>query len=154
MLTLLTVAQLLWASPSIAATGYRWPLDGPPPVVRGYDPPPKPWLPGHRGVDLAAPPGTAVLAAADGTVAFAGAVAGKPVVSIQHADGVRTTYEPVTATPPTGQRVALGEQIGLLQPGHPECAAEACLHWGAKRGEVYLDPLSLLRPRRVRLLPL
>ena len=29
-----------------------------------------------------------------------------------------------------------------------------CLHWGARRGDTYLDPLSLLRPLGpVRLLP-
>ena len=41
----------------------------------------------------------------------------------------------------------------LLADGHAGCTAEACLHWGLRRGEVYLDPLSLLRPPRVRLLP-
>ncbi|WP_153505174.1 M23 family metallopeptidase [Cumulibacter manganitolerans] len=151
---LVAAAQLLAANPSAAAAGYRWPLDGAPPVMRGFDPPPKPWLPGHRGVDLAAAPGAAVFAAADGTVAFDGSVAGKPVVSIDHPGGVRTTYEPVVATVRAGQGVTQGQQIGVLQDGHPECAADACLHWGARRGEVYLDPLRLLRPRQVRLLPL
>ena len=150
----LAVATLLgWTAPSFAATNYDWPLEGVPAVVRAFDPPPKPWLAGHRGVDLAAAPGATVIAAGDGTVAFAGQVAGKPVVSIDHADGIRTTYEPVVATVAAGQPVTRGQQIGILQPDHPECSASACLHWGAKRGENYLDPLGLLRPRRVRLLP-
>ncbi|MCG5435980.1 M23 family peptidase, partial [Micromonospora sp. PSH25] len=32
---------------------FRWPVDGPPRPVRRFDPPPRPWLPGPRGVDLA-----------------------------------------------------------------------------------------------------
>ena len=48
-----------------APSVFRWPLDGSPAVVRGFDPPPQPWLPGHRGVDLAAPPG-AVVRSGDG----------------------------------------------------------------------------------------
>jgi murein DD-endopeptidase MepM/ murein hydrolase activator NlpD len=52
-----------------------------------------------------------------------------------------------------GQVVARGSPIGLLAAGHPGCPAPACLHWGLRRGETYLDPLVLLRPPRVRLLP-
>src|SRR5947209_1444726 len=77
-----------------AATGYRWPLDGRPAVVRAFAPPPRPWLPGHRGVDLGAAPGTIVRAAGAGTVSFAGRVAGRGVVSVAHPGGLRTTYEP------------------------------------------------------------
>src|SRR5688572_15884972 len=46
-----------------AAAPYRWPLDGTPTVVRRFEPPPGRWLPGHRGVDLAAAPGATVYAA-------------------------------------------------------------------------------------------
>jgi hypothetical protein len=49
--------------------------------------------------------------------------------------------------------VARGTPLGVLVDGHAGCTAGACLHWGLRRGEVYLDPLSLLRPPRVRLLP-
>jgi hypothetical protein len=65
-------------------------------MVRRFDPPPRPWLPGHRGVDLAADPGAPVYAAGPGVVRFAGEVAGRGVVSVDHAGGLRTTYEPVT----------------------------------------------------------
>jgi murein DD-endopeptidase MepM/ murein hydrolase activator NlpD len=81
-------------------------------------------------------------------------VAGRPVVSIDHAGGLRTTYEPVDATVGAGQAVARGSPLGALAAGHAGCPAAACLHWGLRRGEVYLDPLTLLRPVRVRLLPL
>lgn len=147
------IALLSDAGPAAAAPRYDWPVAAPHDVTRPFDPPSKPWLPGHRGVDLASADGATVLAAGDGTVAFAGPVAGKPVVSIDHG-GIRTTYEPVVATVSAGDVVVLGQHIGTLVAGHPECAVAACLHWGAKRGEKYVDPLSLLRPRRVRLLPL
>lgn len=143
----------LLAGPASAAPRYDWPLNPQPEVTEQFDPPPKRWLPGHRGVDLAASEGQPVLAAGDGVVAFAGMVAGKPVVSIDHGP-IRTTYEPVVATVSAGQSVTKGEQVGTVQAGHEGCAVQVCVHWGAKRGEVYLDPLSLLEPRVVRLLPL
>lgn len=153
LVALLSIAALVERADA-ASSRYDWPLAGNPTVTREFDPPDKPWLPGHRGVDLAASPGATVLAAGDGVVAFAGEVAGKPVVSIDHPDGIRTTYEPVVASVSAGAPVTRDQPIGVLQAAHPECAAAACLHWGARRGERYLDPLSLLRPRRVRLLPL
>ncbi|MFI5888823.1 murein hydrolase activator EnvC family protein [Actinoplanes sp. NPDC051513] len=126
----------------------------PPRVVRRFDPPPRPWLAGHRGVDLAAAPSAEVVAAGAGTVVFAGEVAGRGVVSVAHPGGLRTTYEPVTATVAVGDRLALGDPIGRLAAGHPGCAAPACLHWGLRRDDLYLDPLALLGLGRVRLLPL
>jgi murein DD-endopeptidase MepM/ murein hydrolase activator NlpD len=130
------------------------PLGDPPRVTRPFDPPDSPYGPGHRGVDLAGPRGSPVLAAGDGVVVFAGRVAGRPVVSVDHADGLRTTYEPVDAVVGAGARVARGAMLGTLAGGHVGCPADACLHWGLRRGETYLDPLALLRPPRIRLLPL
>lgn len=138
----------------VRAGSFRWPLDGAPRVVRRFDPPPSPWLPGHRGVDLAAEAGDPVRASGPGTVHFAGWVGGRRVVSVTHADGLRITYEPVEPTVRTGQAVAAGAQLGTLAAGHPGCRAPACLHWGLRRGEEYLDPLALLGLGRVRLLPL
>ncbi|MET7376587.1 murein hydrolase activator EnvC family protein [Micromonospora arida] len=132
---------------------FRWPVDGPPRPVRRFDPPPRPWLPGHRGVDLAAPAGAVVRSAGPGTVLFAGLVAGRPVVTVGHADGLRTTHEPVQPAVRPGQPVTAGAPLGELLPGHPGCPAEACLHWGLRRGEEYLDPLALLGLGPVRLLP-
>ncbi|WP_431935106.1 murein hydrolase activator EnvC family protein [Micromonospora sp. RP3T] len=136
------------------AARFRWPLPGPPRVARRFDPPPRPWLPGHRGVDLVATPGAEVRAAGSGTVLFAGAVAGRPVLTVGHADGLRTTYEPVRSRLAAGTRVDAGTPVGELLAGHPGCAAAACLHWGLRHGDDYLDPLALLGLGRVRLLPL
>ena len=133
---------------------YGWPTGAPADVLQGFDPPAVVWGPGHRGVDLALPAGSPVLAAGDGTVAFAGVVAGRPVVSIDHADGVRTTYEPVEASVATGDVVARGQTIGTLRAGHRSDGADA-LHWGARTGpKTYINPLRLLRPAVIRLKPL
>ncbi|WP_328650559.1 peptidoglycan DD-metalloendopeptidase family protein [Micromonospora sp. NBC_00330] len=132
---------------------FRWPVDGPPRPVRRFDRPPRPWLPGHRGVDLASPAGVVIRSAGPGTVLFAGLVAGRPVVTVGHADGLRTTHEPVQPAVRPGQPVTAGAPLGELLPGHPGCPAEACLHWGLRRGEEYLDPLALLGLGPVRLLP-
>lgn len=138
----------------VPAAGFGWPLDGSPAVVRLFDPPPRPWLAGHRGVDLAAPPGAAVRAAGAGVVAFAGTVAGRGVVSVDHPNGLRTTYEPVDVAVAAGAVVERGSELGVLAAGHAGCPAAACLHWGLRRGDVYLDPLMLLGFVRVRLFPL
>jgi murein DD-endopeptidase MepM/ murein hydrolase activator NlpD len=124
-----------------------WPLRGVPVVQRGFAPPALAWAPGHRGADLVAKPGETILAAGSGTVAFAGSIAGKPVVSIDHG-AVRTTYEPVITPLRVGERVALGQVIGVLGTGG-HC--RRCLHWGLREGKRYLDPLLLLGGRDGRL---
>jgi murein DD-endopeptidase MepM/ murein hydrolase activator NlpD len=132
---------------------FSWPLDPPHQVLRPFEAPAGPYGPGHRGVDLGGTPGQQVRAAAAGTVVFAGQVAGRGVISVDHADGLRTTYEPVAPQVTAGQRVAAGDVLGQLMPGHPGCTAAACLHWGVRRGGEYLDPLGLFGTGRVRLLP-
>lgn len=145
---------------SAAPTGdFDWPLRPRPAVERRFDAPERDWLPGHRGVDLAGTAGQSVLAAGEGVVVFAGTVAGRPVVSVEHQGGLRTTYEPVRAAVSTGGRVRRGTVLGTLAAGHPGCPAAACLHWGLRRESgqrgkpEYLDPLGLLRLVPVRLLP-
>lgn len=124
-------------------------------LVRGFDAPESRYGRGHRGADLAAPAGTAVLAAADGVVAFVGQVAGTPVVSIDHTstgETWRTTYQPVHAEVRAGQHVARGERIGWMTASD-ECDG-GCLHWGLRRGkDSYLDPMAWLVADGVRLLP-
>ncbi|MBR8742333.1 M23 family peptidase, partial [Nocardiopsis sp. MG754419] len=45
---------------------WRWPVDPPVQVLRGFEPPAQRWSPGHRGVDLAAEPGHSVYPAGPG----------------------------------------------------------------------------------------
>ncbi|QGU04902.1 M23 family metallopeptidase [Corynebacterium comes] len=143
LLTVTPVAEA-YVSPTTgapAATG----------VLRAFDKPAHNWLPGHRGVDLALGVGSPVLAAGEGVVVFAGVVAGTPTVSIDHADGIRTTYQPVHARVAGGDEVAGGEVIGLL--GYPGDGWPG-LHWGARAGPSdYLNPLSLLAAPTIRLKP-
>ena len=142
------------AVPAAADEGpWRWPLAGPHEVVRGFDPPSSRYGAGHRGVDLPASPGTPVRASAAGRVTYAGQLAGRGVLVVTHG-GLRTTYEPVTATVPLGAVVAPGEVVGQVQAGHAGCPVAACLHWGLRRGEEYLDPVRLVERGPVRLLPL
>jgi murein DD-endopeptidase MepM/ murein hydrolase activator NlpD len=137
-------AALAVTRPVAPAARFRWPLSPSPEVVRRFAVGPQPWSPGHRGVDLGGATGQAVLAAGAGIVAFAGVVAGRGVVTVAHRGGLRTTYEPVTAEVRVGDAVAAGDELGVLATGS-HCPT-TCLHWGALRGKVYLDPLSLLRP--------
>ena len=130
-----------------------WPLVPEPDVVRPFEPPPAPWVAGHRGVDLAGHPGQVVHSALGGTVGFVGSIGGKPVVTVIHG-ARRTTYEPVVATVERGQEVAAGDPLGRLVVTDSHCFPATCLHWGLIRGEDYLDPLSLVFSGPVRLLPL
>lgn len=137
-----------------ASTGFVLPVTGPAVVLTRFRPPPSRYGPGHRGVDLAAARGDPVRAAGAGIVVYAGQLAGRGVVSIDHQVGVRTTYEPVTASVKAGDSVLIGQTIGLLVGGHVACAPATCLHWGARLPDGrYLDPMSLLTGLRVRLLP-
>lgn len=131
-----------------------WPLVPEPEVVRGFDPPDDPWGAGHRGVDLLGSPGQPVRSALPGTVSWAGVLAGRGVVVVDHG-WTRTTYEPVDATVPVGTRVGAGDRIGRLSAVGSHCLPRACLHWGWIRGaDEYLDPLRLVGAGPVRLLPL
>ncbi|MFJ1812197.1 MULTISPECIES: M23 family metallopeptidase [unclassified Streptomyces] len=136
-------------APPVPAIGRAWPVGARPEVVRGWEPPAGPYARGHRGADLAAPPGTAVRAVAAGRVSFAGRVAGRGVVSVElSATGrppLRTTFEPVRASVRKGDEVAPGQVVGTVEPTGSHCA-RTCVHWGLLRGEAYLDPLSLLPP--------
>ncbi|WP_369141231.1 M23 family metallopeptidase [Modestobacter versicolor] len=154
VLVLAVLSCLGTAPPAWGAPGpWQLPLPGQLLVARPFDPPPGPYAAGHRGADLAGTAGQPVLSAGAGVVAFAGLVAGRPVVSVEHPGGLRTTYEPVQPTVAAGQPVARGSPLGVLVAGHVGCPVAACLHWGLRRSGTYLDPLSLLRPPRVRLLP-
>lgn len=131
-----------------------WPLSPTPTVARAFDPPDLRWSAGHRGVDLAGTLGQVVRAALPGTVSFVGTIAGRGVVVVDHGH-VRTTYEPVAGGVDTGDAVAAGQPIGTLTAAGSHCFPAACLHWGLVRNsdDAYLDPLSLLGARPVRLHP-
>lgn len=153
--------SMTWICPTAAhaeGSRLRWPVSPRPAVTRSFDAPSAKWNRGHRGVDLAAAPNQSIYAAGPGTVVFAGVLAGRPVVSLAHPGGLRTSYEPVQAAVRPGQTVAAGQPLGTLLAGHPGCPATACLHWGAMWGAAaradYVDPLGLLADTPIRLKPL
>ena len=144
-LAVLTLAALPPTPPA------AWPLQPRPEIVRGFELPAKPWLPGHRGVDLAGRIGQPVLAATPGRVTYAGPLAGRGVVTVTTGPR-RTTYEPVVPEVAVGATVTTGTVIGRLSAAGSHCLPRACLHWGLLQGKRYLNPLAPRRP--VRLLPL
>src|SRR3954464_8959251 len=106
-------AIALMCAPTVCADNARraWPLRPRPAVMRPFDAPSPNWNRGHRGVDLAAAPGQTVYAAAAGTVVFAGTLVDRPVVSIAHPGGLRTSYEPVAPAVRAGQLVTAGSVL-------------------------------------------
>jgi murein DD-endopeptidase MepM/ murein hydrolase activator NlpD len=126
---------------------YAPPVDAP--ITDPFRPPPRPWLPGNRGIEFATVPGTPVRAAGRGRVAFAGPVAGALHVTVAHPDGVRTSYSFLASVAVVvGADVVRGQVVGT---------AGRRLHVGARRGDTYIDPASLwgaTGPPWVRLAPL
>lgn len=157
-----TDARSAVAAPSTAVAGgiseepvagWEWPLEPPVRVTEPFRAPPTPYAAGHRGIDLAAAPGTLVRAAADGVVAFAGPVAGRGVLSIAHGDGVVSAIEPVAASVAVGDHVTAGAVVAVTSDGG-HCDG-GCVHFGVRVHGEYVSPLLFLGglPRAV-LLPL
>jgi murein DD-endopeptidase MepM/ murein hydrolase activator NlpD len=115
-------------SSSGLSPAWVWPVTPPHQVQRAFEAPPTPYGAGHRGIDLTATAGSAVSAAADGVVSFAGMVVDRPVLSVRHDDGL----------------VASG--------GH--CDGR-CVHFGVRLHGEYVNPMALLATlERAVLLPL
>jgi murein DD-endopeptidase MepM/ murein hydrolase activator NlpD len=152
----LLAAQTARAATSPPVGSWVWPVTGP--VVRGFEPPPTRFSPGHRGIDIAAPFGTPVHAPADGVVTFAGPVGGSLFVTIDHGDGYRSTSSFLSnVLVRRGQTVTAGEVVALSGRGHPEMD-QPQLHFGVRLNGEYVDPLLVLEPTSVvdliRLAPL
>ena len=132
------------ASAAASAGGWQRPVDGA--LAHAFEEPPSVYGPGHRGVDFAAVAGTPVVAANDGTVSFAGAVAGTLHVTVAHAGGLRTSYSFLASVAVhAGQAVRRGEVVGStggIGPDHDG----GVLHFGLRVGDRYVDPMVLFRP--------
>lgn len=148
------VGGVVRAAEPRAGPRWRWPTSPRPALARPFVPPTSTWGAGHRGLDLLATPGQQVHAVEAGVVTHAGVLAGRGTVTVTAPDGLRSTYEPVDAVVREGEHVRAGSLLGTLDPGPSHCAPRACLHLGAVRGRVYLDPWPLLAGARIRLLPL
>jgi murein DD-endopeptidase MepM/ murein hydrolase activator NlpD len=127
-------------------------------VVSGWDPPASEYGPGHRGIDVRAIVGDVAVAVDAGVVTFAGPVAGRPVVTIDHGGGLLSTLDAVAPSVAAGDEVARGAPIGTVAAGSVSaghCAGDPCLHVGARLDGEYVDPLRYLgRPAWPVLLPL
>src|SRR3984885_9029124 len=100
----------------------------------------------HSGIDLAAPMGSTIRAAAAGTVVYAGWYAGYGnMVDIRHADGLVTRYAHMSAYAPNignGMPVNAGQVIGLVgQTGH---ATGNHIHFEVRLSGVAVDPAPFI----------
>jgi murein DD-endopeptidase MepM/ murein hydrolase activator NlpD len=125
----------------ISAAEWLWPLEGARLDV-AFVAPAHRYGAGHRGIDLRAVGTDAVRAPAAGVVAFAGQVAGRSVVTVDHGDGWVTTLEPVESDLAPGTALARGAVVGTLSfGGH---APAGTLHFGVRLHGEYVNPLTLL----------
>lgn len=134
--------------PGVAPVEYRPPVDA---AVRdGFRAPTSPYGPGNRGIEYATAPGTSARSIGGGVVTFAGQVAGRGVVTVRHADGLRSSLTGLAQVHVTvGDLVVLGTPLGTTT---------TALHLGVRRGEDYIDPAGLFvpdaaRPRHAVLVP-
>lgn len=119
---------------------FAWPLTGT--VRRGYDADGSDY---HDGLDIRAPKGTMVRAAAPGTVTFAGKEAEQfgNLVVLDHGDGWFTAYGFLSrVTVKEGAKVAAGERVGLV--GDTGMAKGAELHFEVRQDGKPVDPLGEL----------
>ncbi len=117
------------------------PVDGP--VVAAFAPVGR--YAGHWGVDYAAPVGARVNAVADGTVTFAGAVAGRLSVSIDHGRGLVSTVSYLSdRSASRGERVDRGERLALAGAPHDVPG----VHLSLRIDGEYVDPRVLFDCRQ------
>lgn len=110
-------------------------------VMRGFDHT-STYAAGHRGIDISAAKGTEVRAVAAGRVVWAGNVAGRYTISVDHGTE-KSTYDPAKPVVAAGDVVSKGQVLGHVSGLHKGCAS-SCLHLGRVRGSDYLDPAELL----------
>jgi murein DD-endopeptidase MepM/ murein hydrolase activator NlpD len=123
--------------------GWSWPIGGGIRVTASFLAPPHAYGAGHRGIDLL-PLGsdTAIRAPADGVIAFVGTVVDRPLLTIDHGDGLVTTLEPVHSPLVAGTPVLRGGAVGMLASGGHALPGQ--VHFGVRRHGDYINPLLLL----------
>ena len=144
-----TALALVWATvPARASMSAEspWlipPVDGP--VGRHYEEPGTRWGPGHRGLDYYVAPGTSVRAAGDGVISWAGPVAGRLVVTIDHGGGLWSSYSELSQLlVGAGAVVRAGTWIG--RAGVTHAGARSGVHFSVRSDGVYVDPARFLGP--------
>lgn len=100
----------------------------------------------HEGVDLPAPTGTPVIAAADGEVVYVGdGIRGYGnLVVLQHPGDLLTVYAHNSAVYVTqGQSVRAGDRVAAV--GQTGRASGPHLHFEVRQGQIPRDPMSYLQ---------
>jgi murein DD-endopeptidase MepM/ murein hydrolase activator NlpD len=121
-----------------SASGLIWPVNGI--VTSGFG-----WRWGrmHEGIDIAAPTGTSIRAAAAGTVIYAGWMGGYGNLTIiDHGNGLATAYGHQSAIYVGGGSVSQGTVIGAV--GSTGNSTGPHLHFEVRRGGEPSDPLPWL----------
>jgi murein DD-endopeptidase MepM/ murein hydrolase activator NlpD len=98
----------------------------------------------HEGIDITAPTGTPIWAAAAGTVIHSGWLGGYGnLVVVDHGNGLATAYAHASAIfVSVGQSVAQGETIALV--GSTGNSSGPHLHFEVRVNGVAVDPLFYL----------
>ncbi|WP_136646208.1 peptidoglycan DD-metalloendopeptidase family protein [Tabrizicola sp. YIM 78059] len=117
-----------------SASKFGMPVQGK--IIRGYD------KRTNQGIDIAAPAGTPVVAAAAGTVAAVTRDTDQvPIVVIRHDGGLLTVYAGLDALKvKKGDTVSRGQAIGVVRKADP-----AFLHFEIRKGVDSIDPMTYLR---------
>ena len=122
-----------------SASGLIWPVSGT--VTSGFG-----WRWGkmHQGIDIAAPSGSPVWAANDGTVIFAGWDGGYGQnIVVDHGGGFTTVYAHNSSIlVGAGQSVSRGQQIGAV--GCTGSCTGPHVHFETRLGGVPYDPIQFL----------
>lgn len=143
------VAVLVLPASAVAAGDWTWPVRGE--LLTAFRNGSDPYAAGqHRGIDIAAPVGTEVVAAVGGTVRHAG-VAGDSGLTVSVRTGEHdVSYLHLSAlSVRKGQVVAAGARLGAVGTSGRRSVAAPHLHFGVRRAgqaHAYLDPLDFLAP--------
>ncbi len=125
---------------------FRPPVDAD--VFDPFRPPPNPYGPGNRGIEYDTLPGQLVLAAASGTVSFAGQVASELHVTVDHGNGLLSSYSYLASiNVQRGEHVKQSQVVGTT--------GSKRLHFGVRLDGEYVDPADFFGVPRVvvRLVP-
>ncbi|UVI34868.1 peptidoglycan DD-metalloendopeptidase family protein [Brevibacterium spongiae] len=124
-------------------------------IITAFDPPDKPWLKGHRGIDVLAEEGEPLRAPTAGEVRFAGTVAGTATLSVLTDSGHVLSFQPATTSLKKGETFSAGERIGTVGAGgHCERSSLHIGAWPADSDKRYIDPGELFGQEQSLLLPL
>lgn len=131
------IALLLAVPAGSSCVGLQAPVAGP--LVAAFAPDGR--YAGHWGVDFGIEAGSEVRSASSGVVTYAGVVNGNSTVSVDHGDGLKTSYSFLSERAVTrGTWLPRGRVIGTSG----EHGGRPALHFSVRRDGVYVDPEDYL----------